>query len=416
MRLVLVDGAGAPLGALPAFPLAEPWWQEVAEVVAGARARFGVTVEVLRLLHAELPEPPGGEVTLLAQLDGAAPPGLAPVEGVDMSPHPLRAPYANPGGPARSLAWATAALAEAGWSGVTTTQIRTWNLSAVWRLDEPEGARLDEPEGARRAWLKQVPAFFRHEAAVVRWLGEAVPGAAPCLISAGEEGRILLADAPGVDGWDASPAQREEIAAVSHRIQLASIGALDTLVAEGVPDRRGPRLGRWIRERLTPWRPAPGEAVPDVARLLDDMDARIAAAAECGLPDTLVHGDLHRGNTRLGGGTPVVIDWGDSTVGSPVADIIRLTGGADGDADIARLSGGADGATSAALVGSWAARWREAVPGCDPERAVALWRPVAELYLGAVYAAFVDGIEPSEHPYHAGDVAPSLRRAATLST
>jgi hypothetical protein len=400
VRLVLVDGAGAPLGALPPFRATEPWWQEVAGVVAEARARFGVPVAVLRLLRAERPEPPGGVVTFLAEVDGAPPAGLAPVEGVDMSPHPLRAPYAEPGGPARSVAWATGVLAGAGWSGVTATQVRTWNLSAIWRLDEcvPPGGGGRRP---RRAWLKQVPPFFRHEAAVLRWLGTAVPGAAPRLAAAGDEGRILLDDAPGADGWDAGPAEREAIVAVHHRIQVASLGAVGALAAGGVPDRRGPRLGRWVRDRLSAWRPAPGEAVPDVTALLADMDARIAAVQACGLPDTLVHGDLHAGNTRLGGGPPVVIDWGDSTVGSPVADILRLTDGLAA-------------AAAAPLIAGWAARWRGAVPGCDPERAVRLWRPVAELYLAAVYAAFLAGIEPSEHPYHAGDVAPCLRRAAAL--
>ncbi|MGN9908521.1 phosphotransferase family protein [Phytohabitans sp. LJ34] len=403
VRLVLVDRAGEPLGALPPFGRPEPWWQEVGGVVAEAHARFGVRVAVLRLLRAELPEPPGGALTMLAELDGPPPPDLLPVDGLDLSPHPLRAPYAEPGGPARSVAWATAALAGAGWSGVTATQVRTWNLSAIWRLDECAGERgFDEVDRPRRAWLKQVPAFFGHEAAVLRWLGEAVPGAAPPLAAAGDEGRILMHDVPGEDGWNASPAEREAIAAAHHRIQLASLGAVDALAAAGVPDRRGPLLGRWVRERLAAWRPAPGEVVPDVAALLSDMDARIAAMTACGLPDALVHGDLHPGNTRLGGGPPVVIDWGDSTVGNPAADILRL-------AD--RL----DRADEAALVGPWAARWRGAVPGCDPERAVRLWRPVAELYLAAVYAAFLARIEPSERPYHAGDVAPCLRRAAAYA-
>jgi len=398
VRLVLVDGAGVPLGVLPPFDRPDPWWQEVAAVVAEARARFGVRVAVLRLLRAELPEPPGGALTFLAELDGPPPSGLLPVDTVDMSPHPLRAPYAEPGGPARSLAWARAALTGAGWSGVTVTQTRTWNLSAIWRLDEGDRGS-DEVSRPRRAWLKQVPPFFRHEAAVLRFLGDTVPGAAPRLAAAGDEGRILLHDVPGEDGWNASPAEREAIAEVHHRIQIASLGAVDALAAAGVPDRRGPLLGRWVRARLAGWHPAPGEAVPDVAGLLADMDARIAAVRSCGLPDTLVHGDLHAGNARLGGGPPVVIDWGDSTVGNPASDILRL-------AD--RL----DRSDEDALVGPWAARWRAAVPGCEPERAMRLWRPVAELYLAAVYAAFVASIEPSEHPYHAGDVAPCLRRAA----
>ena len=62
-RLVLVAADGAVIGALPATPVATPWWQDIAPVVSAARERWGIEVTVLRLLSASLPAPPGGEVT-----------------------------------------------------------------------------------------------------------------------------------------------------------------------------------------------------------------------------------------------------------------------------------------------------------------------------------------------------------------
>ena len=56
------------------------------------------------------------------------------------------------------------------------------------------------------------------------------------------------------------------------------------------------------------------------------------------------------------------------------------------------------------LVAAWSARWRASVPGCDPDRALALLRPVVALRSAAIYADFLAGIEPSEHPYHKPDV------------
>ena len=56
------------------------------------------------------------------------------------------------------------------------------------------------------------------------------------------------------------------------------------------------------------------------------------------------------------------------------------------------------------LLEAWAARWRRDVPGCDPQAAVGLLRPVAALRNAACYAAFLDAIEPAEHPYHVADV------------
>ncbi|WP_203859795.1 hypothetical protein [Plantactinospora mayteni] len=39
--LHLLDGDGRPLGVLPGYDVPAPWWQEVADVVAGARAHYG---------------------------------------------------------------------------------------------------------------------------------------------------------------------------------------------------------------------------------------------------------------------------------------------------------------------------------------------------------------------------------------
>src|SRR6185369_5325274 len=103
-------------------------------------ARFGVSVAVLRLLEATpdtcsylveaatLPDRYRGAVT------------------VDLSDHPLRSPYARPGGPAATVRWAEQVLAERGRPLRTAHQIRTWNLSAIWRLDT--AAPAPDPDGA----------------------------------------------------------------------------------------------------------------------------------------------------------------------------------------------------------------------------------------------------------------------------
>lgn len=79
---------------------------------------------------------------------------------MDLAPHPLRQPWAEPGGPARSVAWATDELRRLGRPVTAVAQQRTWNLSAIWRLETPPGP----------AWLKQLPPFAHHEPAVLTWL------------------------------------------------------------------------------------------------------------------------------------------------------------------------------------------------------------------------------------------------------
>src|SRR3954451_22168309 len=152
VTLVLVDGAGALQGALPPFEVELPYWQEMNDVVLGARERYGVAVEVLRLLTAQNPRPHGGAVSYLAEATGPIPSGLEPIDPSAVSPaeqdEALRAAYAQPGGPTRSLAWARTIVGPA-----VAVQQRTWNPSAIWRLG-----------GARRAfWLKQLPGFYEHE-------------------------------------------------------------------------------------------------------------------------------------------------------------------------------------------------------------------------------------------------------------
>ncbi|MDW3846151.1 aminoglycoside phosphotransferase family protein [Micromonospora sp. BRA006-A] len=393
VSLVLLDTAGRPLGALPSFGVPEPWWQEVHSIVDTVRRRHGLEVAVLRLLDADRPAPPGGHVRYLAQVVDAPAVPLEPAT-VDLAPHPLRQPWVEAGGPARSVAWATGELRRLGRPVTAVAQQRTWNLSAIWRLDTDQGP----------AWLKQLPSFARHEAEVLGRLPSVagLPGdtdsliGVPAVLAADGEGRMLLDDVPGEDRYGAGEGERAAVAAGHHLVQRRACGVVDELVAAGVPDLRGARLAGWIRERLA------GHDVSAVSALLDGLDRRLRQVGDCGLPDTLVHGDLHPGNVRGDDRRRTVIDWADSFAGHPAFDILRLTEDVDADA-------------AARLVDAWARRWRTDVPGSDPHRAVDLLRPVAPLRLAAVYAMFLAAIEPGEHPYHVHDVPAVLARAAAVA-
>ncbi len=376
MTLVLVDPAGELLGALPPFPVDSPWWQEVAEVVAAA----GVGVTVLRLLHADRSAPPGGHVTYLAETR-ERPDGLIPL-GADLVPHAQRAPWAEPGGPGATLAWAAGVLDRLGFPALTAHQQRTWNLSAIWRMDGP---------GGPVAWLKQVPGFLAHEPTVLGLVAGVAPDLVPYVMAAGKSGRTLLAHVPGDDRYGAGPELCVTIAEAFHPVQEHFAGCLDELA--GVPDKRLD-VDRFVNVAA----PYLGD-IPGLAELIDGLPARLAEVAACGLPDTLLHGDLHPGNVRTDDrGTPVIVDWGDSAIGNPAFDLLRL---------VEHLE------TPAPVITAWARRWRQTAPGCEPERAVELLRPVAALLSATTYAGFLAHIEQSEWPYHAGDVPDCLTAAAT---
>jgi hypothetical protein len=415
VTLAVVDDDGRPLGTLPPFTVDIPYWQEVSDIVAAARDRYGVEVTVLRLLSADQPAPHGGALTYLAQASHLPPQFSDTVHNgwstPALTPHPKRAAYAVPGGPAAGLAWASEALHRHRLGPVLArTQIRSWNLSAIWRLDTASGP----------VWLKHVPAFFAHEATVLRWLASDGPATLVPQLIDDRDARMLLAHVPGEDLYHCPPATRHAIAADLHTIHTAAVDQTAALLAAGVPDQRAGALVAALTAVIA--RHGGGDS--RLGALADGLGRRMDAVTACGVPDTLVHGDAHPGNVI---GTPdldrasdgdghhgghshgadphrarrVIIDWGDSFIGHPGFDLLRLTGTLDpADAEL--------------LEQAWVRSWRATAPGSDPGAALRLLRPVAALRLAAVYAAFLDHIEPAEHPYHRDDVDLWLARAASL--
>lgn len=388
VTLVLVDAHGRLLGALPPLETETPWWMDMAPVVRAARAAHGLRITVLRLLEAQQASAHGGAVTYLAQLDGDAPGApLQPWAG-SLPDDPLRHPYARVNGPHADLAWAQATLRKA---GITITgepqQIRTWNLSSLWRL----------PSAAGPLWLKVVPPFFAHEGALIEALhGEAVPQ-----LLGRNGGRLLMAQVAGEDLYDATPAERRSMIDLLVALQRRWFGRTGELLAIGLPDWQAPALSAAIAALLQQRSDAiePTDR-PLLAAFAADLPARCAAIAACGLPEGLVHGDFHGGNLRGGAGHPLtLLDWGDSGVGHPLLDM---------PAFLDRIPA----EQVAPLQAHWCAAWQGAVSGCDPARAARLLAPIASARQALIYQRFLDHIEAAEHPYHHADVPAWLHTTA----
>jgi hypothetical protein len=385
--LVLTTADGDVLGALPALPVATPWWQDVSPVIDAFRRAHGFEATILRLLEAERAAPPGGRVTYLAEVDRAV--AAEPWAG-RLDDHPLRLAYARPGGPAADLDWAKARLAERGLAlTAAPDQIRTWNLSSIWRIPLAGGA----------AWLKVVPPFFAHEAAVIR---ELAAEATPRLL-AHDGPRMLMAHSGGEDLYEVGPDLQRRMIELLVDLQSRRLGQSDALLSLGLADWRpavlGPALAN-LADRLAA--SLDGARRARLAGFVAALPSRLAALADCGPGETLVHGDFHRGNFRGGAGTLVLHDWGDCGVGHPLLDqcafIDRIP---DGDRDRARQV--------------WRRAWLARAPGMDFDRAASLIAPLAAARQALIYQGFLDAIEPSEHPYHAADPAFWLTRALDLA-
>jgi len=378
------------LGVIGPFPVSVPWWADVEPVVAHLREVLGVPVLVLRLLTVEGGEGArDGHVTYhVAALDRPAPGLLAerPVDHVVLNgPEELRAPWARLEGLNEMLAWASDTLAAAG-RRVTgaAEQQRTWNLSALFRL----------PTGQGPVWLKATPRFTADEASVIAAFARADPALVPPVIGAGPR-RVLLEHLPGEDCWDASP---QIVTGAVQRLAAAQAALADWAAGHppGLPDRRTPVIAGQIAALLDG--AAGGELSAAEVTAARGLLSRFPLLDECGLPDTIVHGDFHPGNWRSDGGPPVVVDWADAHLGNPVLDGLRAR-------DFLPA------AKRPAAARAWIEAWASRIPGCEPARALSIAEPLAHLSYAVRYQEFLDGIEPSERIYHLGDPAAAIRAA-----
>jgi hypothetical protein len=391
VELVLVTPTGDLVGSLPPFVVASPWWPETGPIVEAARERHGINAVVLRILRADRDAPPGGTVTYLAEIAESAAGGIAGIRPwlAPLDDHPLRMPWARPGGPDADLAWADRLLAVHGIARTAPAeQIRTWNLSSLWRLPIEDGA----------VWFKHVPPFFGHEATIIdRLVGWAVPA-----LIGSEGSRLLMHEIPGEDMYDAGLPILSRGLSILVGIQRDWIARVDELLAMGLPDWRPPKLmaliedvvGRTSSElsaddRLTLW------------GFVSGLPRRFGHLAECGIPDSLVHGDFGPGNLRGDDRSLVLLDWGDCGVGHPLLDQPAMFDRAPQDA-------------VGPLRDQWAAEWEAAIPGSDPRQAARLLAPVAAARQAVIYRKFLENIEPSERPYHDADPANWLGRTAAL--
>jgi Phosphotransferase enzyme family len=376
-RLVtaVVTYGGACVGVVGPFHVDIPWWAEVEPVVAHLEETLGVPVVVLRLLTVEGSDGArGGHVTY--HVEALQQPGkLTAGEFVD-DDHPLRLPWARASGVRELLAWASRYVDLTG----RPVQHKTWNLAGLFRLPTADGL----------VWLKAIPPFAAAEPAAIAAFADVDPDLVPTVLAAAP-GRLLLADVPGTDCWHASP----EVVAEAVR-RLATAQARIDPSPPGIPDRRPQLLAAAVGDLLDG--PVGAELSPDELRAVRSLQWRWEMLADCGLPDTVVHGDFHPGNWRCGDGTPVVLDFADAHLGNPVLDGLRAM-------DYLPSSRRRTAARA------WIAAWAAAVPRSRPAEALRIAEPLAHLAYAVRYQEFLDNIEPSERVYHLGDPAAVIRQA-----
>jgi hypothetical protein len=384
VTLVLTGPDGINYGALEPFEVATSWWQDARSVVAAARAIHGIDVTILRILVTSRPRPPGGAISYLAEINGDPPDGLIPFPDRLVTEDSRRQSWARPGGPAADLAWADEQLSMLGKPRVgPAEQVRTWNLSSLWRL----------PTSGGGVWLKVVPSFFAHEGDIVDLVDIGPP------LVAHQGPRMLLEEVPGADLHRPNAEQVMAMVRLLVAEQVRWFDRTDELLELGVPNWTFGPLSELVSDVVERTSRELDVAVATRATaLVGGLDDRSRSISSCGIADTLVHGDFHDGNIRVDGNRMVLLDWGDCGIGHPLLDEAAAV-----DHLPATL---ADEARNA-----FVAAWHDAVPGSDPRQAAELLRPVAALRHAVINQRFLDNIEPAEHPFHRHDPVDWITRA-----
>jgi hypothetical protein len=285
-------------------------------------------------------------------------------------PSPLRPGWYAPTFLTEAQDWVDEVLAGLGRRRTSRLEpVQIWSLSAVLRAPYDGGV----------AYLKGCSPHFHAEPALTRVLAARLGDAVPRVLGTDDVRGWLLMDALPEGTADAVRA-----ADVLARLQVNMAGHLDELVAAGAPDRGAAATLAAFEAvvetgieipRLTP---SERDRLPALVPWIGDQLARMEG---CGLPTTLVHGDLHTGNVASEGERLVVYDWSDACVGMPAVDLPVLSG---------RVEEGSRAAVHAA----YADVWREHAPSADTDLAVSLAPVVCDAFQAVTYDLLARGVEP----------------------
>lgn len=315
----------------------------------------------------------------------------------DGAPDDGREPWFLPGWLDDVDAWVDAVLARRGSTRRGPGErVKVWSLSAVVRYPVRDADGVDG-----HLWFKATCAGFRVEPPLTAWLAALAPDRVPRIVALDTERAWLLLEPFSEAEEDPTLGGLRTIAAAHARLQLDSRDHVASVLAAGAPDRGAEAtiaaLGTVIhdsveRPQLTEeQRAAAVQAEPWLVEQVRELHA-------CGLPLTVVHGDLHLGNVAWADAGPLVFDWTDTCVAHPFLDGRHL-------ATNAAHHLGPEGAD--AVREAYLEVWRAAYPDVDHDRAWALTE-VGDLVFTVISYERIYRAQPEWSRWELATVVPEL--------
>jgi hypothetical protein len=266
-------------------------------------------------------------------------------------------------------------------------------------------------------WLKATGEPNRHELGITAALAASCPDCLPPLVATRHDWNAWLMEEAGEPlEPEAKGSVLRDVVLSMARLQTSTASNTEQLLAAGATDQRMPVLRRCIGEIVAYLEHAMDQQVstrvPRLAPLRLHKIGRILKDAwrvmeELGIPDTVIHNDMNRGNILVRRDVCVFTDWSEACVGPPCLTLQRLLmllPGSDRDTEAERYR----------LKQAYSRYWLDCLPSWKLDIAFALMpllAPASYLYGRGDWLRSKDRFNPELQGY-ARSIARQMDRAA----
>ena len=284
------------------------------------------------------------------------------------------------------------------------------HLAGMPPIDRPRivyqsaiGTVLRTPAAGGATFTKCPALRFQAEARITRALADRTPDLVPEVIDIEPaEGWLLMRDFGARTLGELPKAEWAPGLALVGRVQRTWVDGHEALLAAGAERRpmthlidRLPGLLEidGLGDRIVP---ALREAWPTTLPRLIDACLELA---DIGIPDALIHGDMHPWNVAVSDAGLRAFDWSDAAIGPSILDLALFLGRAD------------DVALRPVMRDAYLDEWTDVAPRDRLERAAELAMAVGAIYQVVTYQTLLPAMPPEDLQEFAGADADWLGRA-----
>ena len=293
----------------------------------------------------------------------------------------LRSPWSSSGWLSEVQPWIEAEVTKLGHQVLGLEQVKQWSISTVLRV------KTSGPDFYFKV-SKDLPLFV-NEANVTILLARKFPAFVPAPAAIEARRQLMLFAAFEELVPESAPVDvRRQVYTRFGELQRASIDMVDELLAGGCLDRRlavletqiEPLIGDEVA--LHALTEAERSHLRNLVPRLKEWTDRLA---DLGLPNTLVHGDMHLGNTARIDGRLVFFDWTDASISQPFFDLQSL-------------KWETDEAEKQSIIDAYLAGWHEYAAPEALHQAVLIAGVLTPLHHAVSYQHLLANLEPASKP------------------